>query len=78
MNQITHWLDASNIYGSSEHETEMLRQGTLGLLKTTIKPGTRGHHHHQTLPKCERFRNLRDSPGMCEGCGQCYLAGTVI
>ena len=25
MNQITHWLDASNVYGSDDHEADLLR-----------------------------------------------------
>ncbi|XP_037087854.1 chorion peroxidase-like [Pollicipes pollicipes] len=37
-NQITHYLDGSNIYGSSEAESTKLRAGTGGLISTT-NPG---------------------------------------
>jgi hypothetical protein len=33
MNQITHWLDGSNIYGSDERKSRDLRLGSRGLLK---------------------------------------------
>ena len=34
VNQITHWLDASNVYGSSENQSLSLRNLTDGLLKS--------------------------------------------
>ena len=33
MNQITHWLDGSNIYGSNNEEAYRLRKGESGQLK---------------------------------------------
>merc|ERR1712223_2376735 len=36
-NQITHWLDASNVYGSSEEELEMLRTHKDGQMKFTVR-----------------------------------------
>ena len=38
INQITHWLDGSNIYGSSEKVSEKLRTKQDGLLKTQTAP----------------------------------------
>ena len=38
INQITHWLDGSNIYGSSEKVSEELRRRQGGLLKTQTAP----------------------------------------
>lgn len=73
MNQITHWLDASNIYGSDARETSQLRQGRLGRLKASIEPGK--HRHPQDLPKCNVFG--KDKPNMCTGCPSCYVAGKV-
>ena len=35
-NQITHWIDASNIYGSNEEVTEKLRLKEGGLLNFTL------------------------------------------
>ena len=35
MNQITHWLDASNIYGSTVEELNELRDGRTALLKVS-------------------------------------------
>ena len=39
MNQISHWLDASNIYGSSEHEATPLRENVGGRLKISTQLG---------------------------------------
>ena len=59
MNQITHWLDNSNIYGSNEEESEELREGRSGLLKVTkISAGT--NTHAEFLPKCLAFDNEPD------------------
>jgi len=41
MNQITHFLDSSNVYGSDEEDEKMLREFKGGLLKT-YKPETSG------------------------------------
>jgi peroxidase len=38
INQITHWLDGSNIYGSEDKVTEELRTKQDGLLKTQTAP----------------------------------------
>ena len=52
MNQITHWLDASNVYGSDDHEADLLRSKSGGKLKVTTKGG------EDMLPKCNRFSDL--------------------
>ena len=50
MNQITHWLDLSAVYGSTNHEVETLRKKQGGQLKdsgkTSIKKGS--------LPTCKK------------------------
>ena len=74
MNQITHWLDASNIYGSDARDTNQLRQRRLGQLKASIEPGK--PRHPQDLPKCNAFGNQK--PDMCTGCPSCYVAGKRI
>ena len=70
MNQITHWLDASNIYGSSEFENKPLRKRVGGLLKITRNGGSRG----DLLPTCATD-SQRDDIGMCSGCKHCFFAG---
>ena len=71
MNQITHWLDNSNIYGSDARGTHHLRKGVLGHLKTSIEPGK--SRHPQDLPKCAGF--VSQKPGMCDHCPACFVAG---
>nr|AIZ68326.1 peroxinectin [Caligus rogercresseyi] len=39
LNQLTHWLDGSQIYGSTEEELEALRSNTNGLLKVNPTTG---------------------------------------
>ena len=73
MNQITHWLDASNIYGSDARETNQLRQRTLGRMKVSLEPG-KHHSHPQDLPKCNAF-SKSSKPEMCTGCPHCFVAG---
>ena len=61
MNQITHWLDASNIYGSDDHEALLLRSQNGGKLKVT-KDGN-------MLPRCTNFADLNDAyPNGLESC----------
>ena len=72
MNQITHWLDASNIYGSSEHESTVLRKRVGGLLK--ISTTTTGRSRTGLLPTCDREAN-RESISMCNKCTHCFIAG---
>lgn len=69
LNAVTHWLDLSNIYGSSIHTVKKLRTFKDGLLKTSINPINSQHD----LPlfshaaACERMK-------MGE---QCYMGGDV-
>ena len=53
MNQITHWLDGSNIYGSEHEEAENLREKRDGLLKSTPKEG------NEMLPQCDQTPILK-------------------
>ena len=64
INQITHWLDASNVYGSKESESRKLRAFTGGLLRTQNAPDG-----GQLLP--------RDTEKECVGSAstRCFLAG---
>ncbi|XP_042882642.1 peroxidase-like [Penaeus japonicus] len=62
MNQITHYLDTSNVYGSSKEEEEEVRLGHGGLLKV---------QENRLLPAHEEAEE-------CEARGQgfhCFLAG---
>ena len=69
MNQISHWLDASNIYGSSESDAFELREAFGGQLKQSRVAGAqRGH-----LPSCSSARTTTVS--MCSGCSKCFFAG---
>ncbi len=38
VNQITHWLDSSNVYGSDEEEAARIRTFSDGLLATSRAP----------------------------------------
>ena len=71
MNQITHWLDASNIYGSADHEALILRSQNGGKLKVT-KDGN-------MLPRCTNFADLNDGLESCHNtdmtCGNDCFAG---
>ncbi|XP_068203812.1 peroxidase-like [Palaemon carinicauda] len=62
MNQITHFLDGSNIYGSSREESDEVRVGTGGLLKVQEHGLLPAHHEAED---CESVR---------EGFA-CFLAG---
>ena len=63
INQITHWLDGSNIYGSSLNESNLLRTFQDGLLK--IHEGSEGE---ELLPKD------KSESKECAG-DNCYHAG---
>merc|ERR1712223_975462 len=85
VNQITHWLDASNVYGSSEEEIEMLRTHTNGQMKFTK---ARSHPRSTTpeinLPSCPASSDIpRPSDEICKfrfcvnSKAPCFLAGDV-
>jgi hypothetical protein len=68
LNTVTHWLDLSNIYGSSVHTAKKLRTFKNGLLKTSVNPV----NGHSDLPL--------SSEASCEymKMGQsCYMGGDV-
>ena len=65
INQITHWLDGSNIYGSSEKVSEELRRRQGGLLKTQTAPDG-----GELLPMGESLE--------CINPDNCFLAGRNI
>ena len=66
MNQITHWLDGSNIYGSGESTAKLLRLGSRGLLRSEIAPdgGQLLPTDTTTKTKCGKT-----------GSGKCFKAG---
>lgn len=72
MNQITHWLDASNIYGSSETELRHLRKGAGGQLKISAQTGSR----NGILPTCQT-EAANDQIASCNGCKHCFFAGEL-
>ncbi len=68
LNSVTHWLDLSNIYGSSVFTAKDLRTYKNGLLKTSVNPVT----GHSDLP--------RTGEGSCEFLKMhqsCYKGGDV-
>ncbi|CAB4069744.1 PXDN [Lepeophtheirus salmonis] len=70
MNQITHWLDASNIYGSTKEEMDHLRLFKEGKLSISTQSGTQ----KGSLPSCSA---APAGVGMCRGCKSCFFAGDI-
>ena len=77
-NAITHWLDASNVYGSTDEETLQVRdtQDRFAFLKASRSGGLGGKSH---LPKCAREFGKKDIDACGEVCKegnrQCVFAG---
>ena len=78
-NAITHWLDASNVYGSTEEETLQVRdtQDRFAFLKASRSGGLGGKAH---LPKCAREFGKDDIEACGEVCEEeenrkCVFAG---
>ena len=67
-----HTLDASSIYGSSDLESEELREDFGGLLKMTGVADS----HLGILPLCSRARSVQIE--MCTGCSECFYAGLKL
>jgi len=72
--QVTHWLDGSNIYGSTTGDAAQLRDPT-GRLKISSAGGAAG-----LLPSCRA--DAASPPEACEACEKedrsaCFLAGDV-
>ena len=78
MNQLTHWLDASNIYGSDVHEALLLRSQNGGKLKVT--------RDGNMLPRCANYADLNDPKDGLESCHNtdltcgeyCFAGGLYI
>jgi len=72
LNQITHWIDGSNIYGSTVDEAMYLRSSR-GKLKVSTQGGAKGGN----LPSCEPERKGKVTG--CDVCGSkkkdCFFAG---
>ena len=65
MNQITHWIDSSNVYGSGESDARKLRSLRGGRLRSG-----RGLNGAEMLP------DSRDND--CKGTSRrCFLAGMI-
>ena len=71
-NQITHWLDGSNIYGSSEEEAAALRDR-----RGRLKVSRNRRQRRENLPTCSRPE--AEKIKACETCEgedeDCYFAG---
>ena len=66
LNQITHWLDNSNVYGSLPEVANSVRSNQNGLLKST-----KGSNHQEQLPI--------EEGAVCRGeTTKCALAGNLL
>ena len=63
MNQITHWLDGSNVYGSTDEEARNVRSGRGGQL--SVSQGNLLPIDHESGGDCEARQRG----------GSCYRAG---
>ena len=70
MNGITHWLDSSNVYGSTNAILETLREGENGLLKTYL------YNSEELLPQNDAAGcKLHSEYGTNCPMESCFLAG---
>ena len=75
MNQLTHWLDASNVYGSDHEEASLLRLKSGGQLKSS------NLGQEVMLPRCSKFPDLEEELEGCHGqpCNEdCFAGGKLI
>ena len=62
VNQLTHWIDASNVYGSAVEETNRLRRFKDGLLRVHVNPDGSELLPDSGDPECRgRYDNLTDN-----------------
>ena len=70
--QITHWIDGSNIYGSTVEDAMYLRTD-----KGKLKISSQGRNLHSNLPSCAREKKGKVTA--CDVCGSkrndCFFAG---
>ena len=64
MNQISHWLDASNVYSSEEEIADNLRSKIGGRLRSTPVSG-----HGDNLPTCNAIIEEVGENHLPESCG---------
>ena len=74
MNQITHWLDGSNIYGSNEGHSRDLRLGSRGMLKFQTAPDG-----GQLLPEDSgtKVKCTKSGSAKCFKAGRCRVASVT-
>ena len=73
MNDITHWLDGSSVYGSSFEESESLRGFVGGKLKSSSP--IRSHGNRELLPVCKNTA-FKQNIESCR-CPDCFATGKI-
>ena len=81
MNTLTHWLDASNVYGSTEKELDSVRvSNTSARLKVTSRTSGKQRRGRALLPTCgavqreERHEEINACGAPCDK-AHCQVAG---
>ena len=68
-NQLSHWLDASNVYGSSDTELDTVREGKTARLKVRRRSGRR-----ELLPSCPAAASQSNACGLpCDNTTNCQV-----
>ena len=74
MNQISHWLDASNVYSSEEEIADNLRSKIGGRLRSTQVNG-----HGDNLPTCNVFKDIKThEPESCHNAKDSFFGAGKI
>jgi len=75
-NSLTHWLDASNVYGSNQKELSNVREGESIYLQVNERAGGRREGRAQ-LPSCQAFRGrqINSCGSPCDTGTNCKVAG---